>query len=175
MMRMLRCCARGGIVAASLCGPTVLHAQTSDSLGHLGTLSHPVRVVVTPDYSVRSLGHPRTPPYRVQIAATPDSQVRRHSCGSGVSGGEVAYRIIGASGQLLFMSSADTGSTARVPEAAMTSSLGPSQIVNVEVLTGAAVEQAYGKSYVSGLVVITLDEKGTEAWLRAESARAWKR
>ena len=75
---------------------------------------------------------------------------------------------------LLFMSSADTGSTARATEAKVTSSLEPSQIVNIEVMKGAAVEQAYGKSYVSGLVVITLDEKGTEAWLRAESARAAK-
>ena len=153
MLKMLRCCALGGVVAASLCGPTALHAQAFDSLGRPRPLPYPVRVVVTPD-----------------------SSVRRINCGSSYFGNrDPAFRIIGAGGQLLFMSSADTGSTARATEAKVTSSLEPSQIVNIEVMKGAAVEQAYGKSYVSGLVVITLDEKGTEAWRRAESARAWKR
>jgi hypothetical protein len=53
-------------------------------------------------------------------------------------------------------------------------SLDPSQIVSIEVMKGAAVEQAYGKAYASGLVLIALDAKGTDAWLRAESARAAK-
>jgi hypothetical protein len=46
--------------------------------------------------------------------------------------------------------------------------------VSIEVMKGAAVEQAYGKAYASGLVLIALDAKGTDAWLRAESARAAK-
>jgi hypothetical protein len=88
-----------------------------------------------------------------------------------MSGTPVAWRIVGADGRLLFMSSADTASAARVLEE---SSLEPSQIVNIEVVKGAAAQKTYGGPFVNGLVIVTLDQKGTEAWLAAAAARAAK-
>jgi hypothetical protein len=151
-MRMLRSCALGGIVAASLCGPMTLHAQAVDSLGR---------------------PRPLLPLERVPVKR--DSSVIRIWCGnSHHRGTDATYRIIGADGQLLYMSSADTAATARSRDTAAVGDVHPSQIVSIEIMKGAAVEQAYGKAYVSGLIVIALDAKGTEAWLRAESARGAK-
>jgi hypothetical protein len=152
-MKMLRSCVLGGIVAASLCGPMMLHAQALDSLGRPRPLPQPASAVAKPNASIRIW------------------------CGnSRHRGTDATYRIIGADGQLLYMSSPDTA-TARSRDTTALGSLGSldlSQIASIEVQKGAAVEQAYGKAYASGLIVIVLDAKGTEAWLRAESARGAK-
>ena len=147
---MLQSRALGGIVATSLCGPVILHAQALDSLGRPRPLPQPASVVVKPNASIRIW------------------------CGNSHGGTDATYRIIGADGQLLYMSSADTTATARSRDETALGTLDPSRIVSIEVTKGAAVEQAYGKAYASGLIVIVLDAKGTEAWLRAESARAAK-
>jgi hypothetical protein len=140
-----------GVIAASVSGPTGLEAQAFDSLGR---------------------PRPLTP-----LGPAPRDSSRHIiiHCGSGVS---VAYRIIGADGQLLYMSSADTTSSARAAwEPADAASLGgvePSQIENLEVMKAAAAEKTYGKPYVNGLIIVTLSRKGTEAWVNAAHARATK-
>jgi hypothetical protein len=151
MMKGIHRWVLAGVIAATMCGPAALEAQAFDSLGR---------------------PRPLTP-----MGPTPRDSTR-HIIYCGVrdpSGMPVAYRIIGADGQLLFMSSVDTASAARATEEA--SALGgvdPSRIASIEVVKGAEVEKTYGRSYANGLIVVTLDRQGTEAWLSAASARGAK-
>jgi hypothetical protein len=148
MRRVLHCWMLTGVIAATVGGPAALEAQAFDSLGR---------------------PRPLTPP-----GPTPRDSTRLVIyCGSrDPSGRSVAYRIIGAGGQLLFMSSADTASAARATLQQTMSSVEPSQIANLEVVKGATAEKMYGGPFVNGLIIVTLDEKGTAAWVSAAAARA---
>ena len=72
------------------------------------------------------------------------------------------------------MSSADTGAVAKAAETTATGDLEPSHIASIEVFKGAAAEQLYGKGYGRGVIIVTLDRQGTDAWLSAAAARATK-
>jgi hypothetical protein len=110
-----------GIIAASVSSAPRLEAQAFDSLGRPRPLSPPIQ-------------------------GARDSTLRIVHCGApGISDRPAAYRIVGADGRLLFMSSADTAWAARALEQeTATSSLEPSRIVNIEVVRGAAAQKTYG-------------------------------
>jgi hypothetical protein len=150
-MRELHRCMLAGIIAASVSSAPRLEAQAFDSLGRPRPLSPPVQ------------------------GARDSTHLILHCGAGGISGRQATWRIVGADGQLLFMSSADSASAAREQEdGTATSSLEPSHIVNIEVVKGAVAQKTYGGPFVNGLVVVTLDQKGTEAWLAAAAARAAK-
>ena len=119
-----------------------------------------------------SLGRPRPLQPFPRAVVKRDSAVIRIWCGNSHGETNATYRILGADGQLLYMSSADIAATAGSRDTSALGTLDPSQIVSIEVKKGAVVEKTYGKAYASGLVIIVLDAKGTEAWLREAAARA---
>jgi hypothetical protein len=152
-MRALHRWMLAGVIAATACGAAAVEAQAFDSLGRPRPLRYPERPPVTRDSTRICLDCDRTNSRFVK---------------------EPAWRIIGADGQVLYMSSVDTASGVMTTADGITTTLESSHVVSIEISRAGAAEKSYGKAYSSGVIVVTLDQKGTEAWLRDASARAAK-
>ena len=158
---------KAGIVIALVSGMPRAQAQTLDSLGRPQKLAYP-----SPAFD--SLGRPRPLSHQMLVHSSSISicegciHETRH-------GKQPAFRVIGTDRDLLFMSSAESllDSTADRHETPL-ADLDASLIDSVRVVKGAAAAAAYGDPYAAGVVVVVLNQKGTDAWRKAAIERATK-
>ena len=142
-----------GLIVASVCGVRSLQGQAVDSLGRATPLPAP---------AFDSLGRP-LPLLSFRTA----SKVIR-LCETCLRGPAPAVRLIGAANELLFMSPADTSKRFRMPEVWKDlPELNPSDVVDITVVKSVAAIERFGSAYASGVVVVTLNQKGTDAWREA--------
>lgn len=142
-----------GLIAGSVCGARSIQAQAVDSLG---------RATALPSPAFDSLGRPRP----LSSIRTPSKEIRL--CESCHRGPAPAVRLIGAANELLFMSPADTAKRFRMPEVWKDlPELNPSDVADITVVKSVAAIERFGGAYASGVVVVTLNQKGTDAWREA--------
>ncbi|MEO5816904.1 MAG: hypothetical protein ABIT20_16665 [Gemmatimonadaceae bacterium] len=84
-------------------------------------------------------------------------------------------RIVDPSERVLFMS-AGTATTFvwATPQAEALNDLDDTHLAKLDVATAASATQLFGTQYANGLITVTLNEAGTNAWKKAVAIRATK-
>jgi hypothetical protein len=139
----------GAIAIACVGGPLTLAAQTVDSLNHSQA--------------------PHGPLILGSLRFCMD-------CGSNMRLDKPrGVRIVDANKRVLFMSAGEPSTFVwATPQAEALNDLNDSHLTSLEIGTAASATKLYGKQYANGIISVTLNESGADAWRKAVAVRTAK-
>jgi len=147
---MQRLCVIGAIAIACVSGPNPLGAQIVDSTSH----------TQQPPHSPLILGALR---FCVDCGAN-----MRFDRPRGV-------RIVDANERVLFMSAGNPSTFVwATPQAEALNDLNDAHVKTLDITNAATAARLYGKQYANGVVSVTLNDAGADAWKNAVAVRSAK-
>jgi hypothetical protein len=147
---MKRLFAIGAVAIACVSAPNALGAQTVDSTSHTQRAPHSQLIVGAMRFCT--------------------------DCGVNMRFDKPrGVRILDANERVLFMSAGNPATFVwATPQAEALNDLNDSHLKRLDITNAATAARQYGKQYANGIVSVTLNTAGAEAWTKAVAERAAK-